>query len=174
MLAYLGPSTLPSRSSVPGNVPCRNSDAPQPSKPAVAAMAKTLDTDHVDAVRGSWSLLGAARRRGEVVKGRLARTQERRAVTGAVTGRPAGLAALRSIFADMQETLKTQQRSLQHRSRAMRLGRQSRNTYPRVDWFALLAALVPSAWDPAFFPSLRIVRDFVPFCSRRVTQAGIG
>lgn len=102
MLAYLGVSSPPSSSMVPGNPPCRSSDAPHPIKPAVTATAHTLDSDQTEAARGSWRLPETARRRRDVVKRcRPAMHGPRRAAV-ATTDRPSGIALIARRFADMQ------------------------------------------------------------------------
>ena len=100
MLAYRGAGNTPSSSTVPGKLPCKTSDTPQPSKPAATATPRTPGSDHVEADRGPWPLPATARRNDEVVK------RCRPAAQGlfeAARDRPRGLAALAKRLADMQE-----------------------------------------------------------------------
>lgn len=115
MLAYLGVSSPPSSSMVPGNPPCRSSDAPHPIKPAVTATAHTLDTDQTEAARGSRWLPETARRKRDVVKRCRPAMHGPRRTAVATTDRPSGIALIARRFADMQDDPESRnKRSLQH------------------------------------------------------------
>jgi hypothetical protein len=90
---------MPSSKTAPGKPRCWSSEAPQPSRPAAAATAKTLRSDHVEAARVPWLLPAGLRRMDEAVK--LCRPAAQRVLFRVATDRPMGLAALVKRIADM-------------------------------------------------------------------------
>ncbi len=101
MLAYRRAGKVPSSWTAPGKVPWRSSEAPHPSSPAAAAAAKTLESDHADAVRGPGPLPEAERRRRDEVVKRC--RPVRQGLLNVARDRPRGRAALAKRFvADMQ------------------------------------------------------------------------